>query len=354
MRDYNTTYKKKDSRISIFEQAESGEISKEKQVEMRMIHMNEKNLVICDSEIRYANGLGDNIAEREELAVKVYVCSNLKHVQEFVKEKRIHIFIVDEKFAYEKRTQIEAKQIFVLTRGKVTDLGEEEQAVGKYRCADDIIREIFEYYAKETKENVMRVRMKERARLLAVYSPIHRVGKTGFAMALGRACAKEKKTLYLNLEEYSGMVQEKEGEMNLGDLLYYLKQGNENLGLRLQSAIRQEDGLDMISPMPMVLDLKEITGEEWKTFMEQILVESPYELVILDIGESMQGLFGILEMCDRIYMPVLDDDRAVQKVQQFERNTEQLKLDRLRRITYRFVMPPNVEEFAKIRMREEC
>lgn len=316
--------------------------------------MNEKNLVICDSEVRYANGLGDNIAERGDLAVKVYICSDLKHVQEFVKEKRIHIFIVDEQFAYDKRTQIKATQSFVLTRGKVKDLGEEEWEVGKYQCADEIIREIFEHYTERTKENIMRVRVKEKARLLAVYSPVHRIGKTSFALALGKECAKERKTLYLNLEEYSGMVQEKESEMNLGDLLYYLKQGNENLGFRLQSAIRQEEGLDIISPIPMALDLKEISWPEWEQFLNRILEDSPYELVILDIGESIQGLFQMLELCDRIYMPVTDDDRAVQKVRQFEKNLEQLKLDRIGRITYRFVMPPKLEEFAKMRMREEC
>ena len=70
--------------------------------------MREKNLVICDREIRYANGLGENIVERKDLAVKVYVCSNLERVLELEKDKRIHIFIVDEEFTYIQRTQINA------------------------------------------------------------------------------------------------------------------------------------------------------------------------------------------------------------------------------------------------------
>lgn len=316
--------------------------------------MNEKNLVICDREVRYANGLGDNIVERGDLAVKVYVCSSFEHVLDFVKDKRIHIFIVDEQFAYEQRTQIGAKQIFVLTKGKVADLGEEEWPIGKYQCADEIIREIFEFYVDRTKENVMRVMNKERARLLAVYSPIHRVGKTSFAVALGKECAKKKKVLYLNLEEYSGLEETKDEEMNLGDLLYYLKQGNGNLGIRLKSVIKSVDELDMISPIPIVLDLKEVSQSEWEMLLQQILEDSPYELVILDVGESLQGLFPLLEMCDRVYMPVLEDDTSSRKMQQFQKNLDQLKLDKLKRNTYRFVMPQNIEEFAKIRMKEEC
>lgn len=315
--------------------------------------MNEKNLVICDREVRYANGLGENIAEREDLAVKVYVCSNFEHVLEFAKDKRIHIFIVDEQFAYAQRMQIGANQIFVLARGKVADLGEEEWAVGKYQCADEIIREVFEFYVDRTKENVMRMMNKDRAKLLTVYSPIHRVGKTSFAMALGKEYAKKKKTLYLNLEEYAGF-EERQEELNLGDLLYYLKQGSGNLGIRLKSAIKTVDELDVVSPIPIVLDLKEVTWNEWQVLFEQILESSPYEIVILDVGESIQGLFSLLEMSDRVYMPVLDDDISVRKVQQYQKNIEQLKLEKLKRITYRFIMPENLEEFAKIRMKEEC
>ena len=316
--------------------------------------MSEKNLVICDREVRYANGLGENIVEREDLAVKVYVCSSFERVVEFEKTKKIDIFIVDEEFTYTQRTQIGANQVFVLAKGKVADLGEEEWAIGKYQCADEIIRQVFEFYVDRTKENVMRSMNKERARMFAVYSPIHRIGKTSFAQALGKECAKKKKVLYLNLEEYAGVEDLQGGELNLGDLLYYLRQGNGNLGIRLQSAVRTEEGLDVVPPIPIVLDLKDVTWEEWEALITEIVENSLYEIVILDVGESIQGLFPLLEMCDRVYMPVLDDEVSTRKMKQYQNNVEQLKLEKLKRITYQFVMPQNLEEFAKIQMKEEC
>lgn len=316
--------------------------------------MSDKNVVICDREIRYANGLGENISEREDLAVKVYVCSSFEHVLELEQAKKIHIFIVDEEITYAQRTQIGANQVFVLTRGKVADLGEEEWAIGKYQCADEIIRQVFEFYVDRTKENVMRCMNKERARLVAVYSPIHRVGKTTFALALGRECAKSKKVLYLNLEEYAGMEVSQDTNMNLGDLLYYLRQGNGNLGIRLQAAVKEDEGLDVVPPIPVVLDLKEVTWEEWDALITQLLENSLYEMVVLDVGESVQGLFPLLELCDRVYMPVLDDEISRRKVKQYQDNVEQLKLEKLKRITYQFVMPQNPEGFARILMKEEC
>ena len=316
--------------------------------------MSEKNVVICDREIRYANGLGENIAEREDLAVKVYVCSSFEHVLELEQAKKIHIFIVDEEITYAQRTQIGANQVFVLARGRVADLGEEEWAIGKYQCADEIIRQVFEFYVDRTKENVMRSMNKERARLFAVYSPIRRIGKTSFAMALGRAGAKSKKVLYLNLEEYAGMDIAQNADLNLGDLLYYLRQGNGNLGIRLQSAVKENEGLDMVTPIPIVLDLKEVTWEEWKALITELVENSLYEMVVLDVGESVQGLFPLLEMCDRVYMPVLEDEISRRKLKQYQENVEQLKLEKLKRITYQFVMPQNPERLARIQMKEEC
>ena len=316
--------------------------------------MSDKNVVICDREIRYANGLGENIAERDDLAVKVYVCSSFEHVLELEQAKKIHIFIVDEEITYAQRTQIGANQVFVLARGKVADLGEEEWAIGKYQCADEIIRQVFEFYVDRTKENVMRCMYKERARLVAVYSPIHRVGKTTFALALGRECAKSKKVLYLNLEEYAGMEVSQDTNMNLGDLLYYLRQGNGNLGIRLQAAVKEQEGLDVVPPIPVVLDLKEVTQEEWEALITDLLENSLYEMVVLDVGESVRGLFPLLELCDRVYMPVLEDEISRRKVKQYQDNVEQLKLEKLKRITYQFVMPQNPEGFARILMKEEC
>lgn len=316
--------------------------------------MNEKNLVICDREIRYANSLGENISKREDLAVKVYICSSLEKVLQLLLEKRIHIFVVDEKYTYEERSKIDANQIFVLSKGKVEDLGEEEAAICKYQCADEIIRKIFEVYVEKTQENIMRHIRKDRTKLMAVYSPIHRIGKTRFAIALGKEFAQKERVLYLNMEEYAGFVELSEEEFNLGDLLYYVKQGNNNLGIRLRSAVLQMEELDYILPIPISQDLKEITLKEWEIFLEQILENSTYELVILDVGESVQGLFQILEMCDRVYMPILEDEISKRKLQHYQKNLEQLKLAKLPHNTYQFVMPENVEEYAKIRIKEEC
>ena len=77
--------------------------------------MSEKNIVICDQEVKYAEKLMENIMERKEFAVKVYVCSTWENVKILSRDKNIHILVIDETCAKKERKGVEAEQIFVLT-----------------------------------------------------------------------------------------------------------------------------------------------------------------------------------------------------------------------------------------------
>lgn len=317
--------------------------------------MGDKNIVICDRDFRYANILMENIAERKELAIKVYACTSWDHVKEISGEKKIDILVIDEKYSREKRKSVQAGQTFVLTTGNCSDLEKEEKSIYKYQCVDTILSEMFETYFEHTKEGIMKHIKKEHMKLFAVYSPLHRAGKTRFAVALGKELAKREKVLYLNMEEYSGFgsLFERAESGNLGDVLYYTKQESSNLGLRLSMMVKTIDGLDYIPPMPVCLDLKEVTWEEWEMLLKEIAEQSVYETILLDIGESIQGLFEILHLCDRIYMPILEDHISKEKIEQYEANLIRMEKVELSEKTVQFVVPQNVNVYIKQLIREE-
>ena len=54
----------------------------------------------------------------------------------------------------------------------------------------------------------------------------------------------------------------------------------------------------MVSAIPIAQDLKEIPQKEWQLLLEELLTNSTYEMVIVDMSESVQGLIHILESCD--------------------------------------------------------
>ncbi|MBQ8559785.1 MAG: hypothetical protein IJ439_07390 [Tyzzerella sp.] len=317
--------------------------------------MNEKNLVICDEEFRYAERLSENISGRSELALKIYTCTDLEHVMELLNDREIHILIIDEVFTQEERAKIQAEQVFVLTKEACKDLRSGEKEVSKFQSSDQILAEIFETYFETTNQNILKSVKKSTCKMIAVYSPIHRIGKTTFAVALGKELARKEKTLYLNMEEYAGVegqFMKAEGR-NLGDLLYYMRQENGNTPLRLSTMVGKLGELDYIPPILISTDLKEIKLEEWKQLLETILENSAYENVVLDLGEGVQGLFHILQLCDRIYMPVLDNTISKRKLNQFEEELRCLQMQNLMQKTHQFTAVEDMETYARKITKEE-
>lgn len=317
--------------------------------------MSEKNLVVCDKELRYADGLGKNISTRSEFALRVYICTNLASVMRLRKERDIHILIVDEAFSYEERAEMKAEQTFVLTKEVCQDLGEKEKEIYKFQSADRILAIVFETYCERSGNSILKTIKKQKRKLIAVYSPIHRVGKTSFAISLGKELAKMGKTLYLNLEEYADVGERfvKAEGRNLADLLYYMRQESNDAALRVSTMAQQMENLDYIPPFLLSADLKQVSLEEWKNLLQLILEETMYETVILDLGESLQGLTEILQFCDTIYMPVLEDEISQCKVQRFHEGLQQMQLEGLEDKIQEFTAADNMETYARKLIREE-
>ena len=59
-----------------------------------------------------------------------------------------------------------------------------------------------------------------------------------------------------------------------------------------------------------------VTAEEWTGLLEKIEDLGEYEYVILDLSESMQGLFDILRKCKKVFTSVGKDRMAERKLMQ--------------------------------------
>ena len=158
-----------------------------------------------------------------------------------------------------------------------------------------------------------------------------RTGKTGFALALGKEIAKKRRTLYLNLEEYSGFAElyPVDGGWTLSELLYFLKQGKSAFGWKLEGMIRSMGEMDYIPPLRSPVEYETVKREDWKQLLELLEKESRYEVVILDLSEAVDGWYELLDACSGIYTPVEPDETAKAKMKQYEETLKLLELEQI-------------------------
>lgn len=280
--------------------------------------MRRKHLMICEEEFSYANSLMENILDRKELAVRVSICTNVQKVVLMLQECEADMVLITEEWLEIAKEALWGKEVTVLTESRQESDVSPYPTLYKYQSADMIVASLFE-------QTGVYCRVREEKQILeGVYSPVHRCGKTSFAMALAREWGKYKQTLYINLETYPGTYPCLRGMAgnHLGDFLYYIKQDCADSGLRLSAMVRKEEGLHYLAPIGRASDLKEVTLEDWELFFAEV-AKSSYEVLVLDFGESIQGLPELLNRCSHLYMPILPEEAAREKVSCFKEESRQ-------------------------------
>lgn len=279
-----------------------------------------KNLVICDSEEGYAQALAMYFMRKKELAAEVQVCSTVTQVMELEKTKKIHLLFLAGEYAKEAEGKLQAEKIFLLTTG--TEEADGENQVYKYQSGEKIVEDMIRICGLEASENesIYKGGRKQGGKIIGIFSPVHRIGKTTYGLKLGEEMAATENVLYLNLEIYGGIGGHfEEGEQTLADVLYYARQEKGNLGLLLTTVVKHRKNLDYIVPMPVAEDVKSVKAEEWLMLIRRILEQSIYDVIILDLDEGISGVYELLRACTKIYLLYTQDLYGQAKLRQFEK-----------------------------------
>ena len=296
--------------------------------------MESKNLVICDPETKFASSFAQYLTRQKELAVRVRTCSNLSYVLAIQEKENIDFLFISSDYPKESRKQTKAGMVFVIAPEREVNLENREVLIYKYQPGDQILAEMICKCSMlgEEKQIFLKTSGKKSCKVIAVYSPVRRIGKTTYALRLGRKLAKDANVLYLGMETYGGEGGHfPEGTQTLADVLYYARQEQSNIGMVLTTIVRHLDELDYIAPMSVSEDIKEITADEWIGMLQKIMEQSIYEIVILDMDEGIRDIYRLLRACNEIHMLTIDEPVAEAKIAQFETELELLGYEDVRR-----------------------
>ena len=188
--------------------------------------MKKRQIAVCGGEREYTKKFAEFANSRKDSLFAVHGFTDCHELMAYTKEHSVDILLLSEKLLDQFPEQTAA--------GKVILLSEEEYreengypAVYKYQSCSQVLRQALNLYAEQARESAGIVLRTEGMKKVGVYSPVGRTGKTGFALAFGKETAKKYRTLYLNMEEYSGFtaLYPYGDGWTLSELMYFLKQG---------------------------------------------------------------------------------------------------------------------------------
>lgn len=321
--------------------------------------MEESILVLCDTEEEYAQLMTEFLKEHKDIPWKIHTYTDVEKLLKEEAKGKINMLVVAESAYSEELRRLQPERMVVLNESGVIKWGKVCN-INKYQQAENVLRELLEVYVEIVGQQPPRLVKSHNAQLIGIYSPVRRCLQTSYALAMAQLLAQEHRTLYLNFEHYAGITEllPDMQTRDMADLLYFLTAKQGKFRLRMQTITMHKGKLDYIPPMRAGQNLLTVTGAEWLQLLQKIEELGEYEYIILDLSESMQGLFDILRLCVRVFTLTKEDRLAQSKMMQYEQllqlydykdvleKTRKCALPRIRRL------PEDLEQLTKGELAE--
>lgn len=287
-------------------------------------------LAIFDREKRYVKRLAAFFESRTQMPFQIMAFDNRDKLINFLMTEHASVLLIDKEAWISDMEELADQVIFLIGERSEERLEKDFDgylypAVCKYQSGEAIAKKVLGICAVvETPILHAReaVHVAHRAEIVGIYTPVKRSLQTSFSMVYSHLRAKNKKTLYLNFETFSGFGAwfRREYQTDLMDLMYFLDGSFEKFLLKLAGMTESFGGFDYIPPALGYEDFMLVQARQWVRLIEMIAEKSEYEVIVLDLSDQMQGLFEVLALCDKIFVLTKSDGIALAKTEAFEKN----------------------------------
>jgi hypothetical protein len=238
---------------------------------------------------------------------EILTFDTIKAASDKSQENMFEILLVGEKTYSEDKdliiNLIKAKKIFILHEDGISHETDFEM-IPKYQSMETLVGQVLEKYAGDEKCKSNMKCGKNATRLITFYSSEHHGAQSLCALSYSQLLAdRGDKVLYLNLHGFSGFedIMNISYEADITDFMYFVLKHSEKLLYKLEGMKRNIRGVDYLPPALDFADLVSIKPEEWCKALDLVLYSGDYTDIVLDIDESCQGFYDILDRSDRVY-----------------------------------------------------
>lgn len=286
-------------------------------------------IAIFENDLNFANHLMDYFNRKSNSLFQTIVFTKPESIEEYSENNAIDIILMSEDIVYDISQLSNLKVIIILTEEKERN----EYASDSYHCkclylykyqsAETMLQEISNLYLQHQKSSTTNIKGVpiSNTKIILVYSPNCSSMQTSFSLLLAKAYSDEKKTLFLNLEQFSALslLTRNEEVYNLSDLIYYLKQENSNSHLKINTLIQNIENLDYISGLENAFDLYEMTKENIFYLIEQLKLHNNYEVIIINVCFLNNIMLRLFDQSEYIYILKESNEASRKKVEEFKR-----------------------------------
>lgn len=277
--------------------------------------MGRLSLVIADTDEAYVESIVDYLMINHSQRFQVSSFTKREFLYEFLSgnTKKIDILLISNDLFSESLPKENITSIVLLVAGKLPQEIEGTSSVSKYQHGDKLVGNIVSIFSEKTENPVVKAQGDKKTKVIAVYSPTGGSGKTTIAVCSSIQCARRGLgVFYLNLENLQStpLFFNCSSDQNLSGILYFLKEKNKNLHLRIEGSrlVDAEHDVHYFSPPESIFDMEEAEPQELKTLIDELRTMSQYDIVFVDMSSDLNSRnIALLEACDEIILVLSQD-----------------------------------------------
>ena len=280
-------------------------------------------IAVIDEDIRFALKLSDFLSKEDRIPFKAVAYTSFYMYSSEASSMDVVAFItdldnVDE--CIDTGLPVILLSDDAMVESKYSDLTKLFCSIFKFCGVHTIVDELLGFLSKNDSFGLTTVC--NNTKVYGVYSPINRCGRSSLSVAVhSYFCSTNISSLLISFDEYDSVfsVLRNENSKDLSDIFYEYKTGDLNFA-KLGECISRVEDLNIILPARYNEDLFYLSDNELTKFINDILSANLFETVVIDFGSIGRRSMQILDMCERIFCPVIGESNGPErkKVDEFK------------------------------------
>lgn len=266
--------------------------------------MGGRQFAVCDSDSGYLRMLQAYLQKKNPADFEILIFDTVAKALEASLEAPFDILLVGEGIYDANVARINASRVSILQEDGLKGITGYSM-IAKYQSMERMIAQVLEEFALDDSCSSAGRRGKNQTTLISFYSPDRHRGQSAAALGAAQILAGEGyQVLYLNLMPFTGFEEllQTSYEADVTDFMYFVLSHSDKLLYKLDSLKRSIHGVDYLPPALDYTDLLHIDRADWETVMKLLLYSSDYTHIVIDLSETCQGFYGLLENSDRVYL----------------------------------------------------
>lgn len=309
-----------------------------------------KVIALCDTDAIYCDRFLNYYMKHKSLGIEFVTYTSVKVLLEDTHQNDISIYLLTEDFwiselcedqtknviYFSKENEIEeyAKEVYTKEKYVKKEYAKKEYAkkekankdgtekgsslskeqkklqkrIFKYQSIDSVLRELSRLESEDCQTNadqsaiLLKQTNQSNNRIVSIFSPSNEDVQSYISLCIAKQLGNEKRVLYLNLLENTGMEQlfEEKFENDISDFFYFLKQKKGDLQKRLQGLVYHTSKFDYIPAAFQAKGLYELSEEDRIIFF-RFLRLLKYDVIVVDFGNSIMGIEELIKESDHTY-----------------------------------------------------